>query len=243
MAVLGFACLAAMTTGTSAPPQLPVWVRIDKVYTSEHGSDTVLLKGVSRKITGTAYGPTDAVDVWFDGKLVAHVPVTGTKGNLSQWPVWQAKLPAMPAGFGHTVKVTSNSTSRSSYNASTGINFGTVLLCSGQSNMALNVGPCHFDADNGTAESLASSRYTGKISLLSSYRMQWQNVSNATLPHFSAVCWYTGKTYYEKFMDRTEPLGYVHARAHTIFLFLKDSVSSISRCNTTYYSHSYNSTS
>lgn len=212
MTAVVFACLAAMATGTSAPPQLPMWVRIDRLYTSEHGSDVVLLKGVSHKITGTAYN-TDAVDVWFDGKLVANVPVIGTEGNMSHWPVWQARLPPMPAGFGHMVNVTTNSTSRDSYNASTGINFGTVLLCSGQSNMMLNVGPCHFDADNGTAESLASSRFTGKISLLSTYRLQWQNVSNATLPHFSAVCWYTGKAYYEKFMDRTEPLGY--ARAHT----------------------------
>ena len=82
------ACLAAMATGASAPPQHPVWIRIDKVYTSEHGSDVVLLKGVSHKITGTAFGPTDAVDVWLDGKRVAHVPVTGTKGNMTHWPVW-----------------------------------------------------------------------------------------------------------------------------------------------------------
>lgn len=74
--------------------------------------------------------------------------------------------------------------------------------------MALNVGPGHFDADNGTAESLASSAFTGKISLLSSFRMEWQNVSNATLPAFSAVCWYTGKAYYQTHMaDGKEPLG------------------------------------
>jgi hypothetical protein len=179
------------------------------VYTSEHGkNNVVLLKDVPHIISGTAYGPTDAVDVWLDGKLVAHASVTGTKGNMTDWPVWQATLPSMPAGFGHTVNVTSNATSKISYNASTGINFGTVLLCSGQSNMALNVGPGHFDADNGTAESLASSAFTGKISLLSTFRMEWQNVSNATLPTFSAVCWYTGKAYYQTHMaDGTEPLG------------------------------------
>ena len=73
-------------------------------------------------------------------------------------------------------RTSANATSRVSYNASTGIHFGTVLLCGGQSNMALSVGPGHFDADNGTAESLASSAFTGKISLLSSFRMEWQNV-------------------------------------------------------------------
>jgi hypothetical protein len=82
--------------------------------------------------------------------------------------------------------------------------------------MALSVGPCHFDADNGTAESLASSKYTGKISLnfgvvggQKSALSQWVNVSNATLPEFSAVCWYTGKAYYEMMADHgeAEPLG------------------------------------
>ena len=34
------------------------------------------------------------------------------------------------------------------------------------------------------------------------------NRSNATLPAFSAVCWYTGKAYYQTYMaDGTEPLG------------------------------------
>jgi len=208
--VLAPLCCSAATAPPPEQPAPNVWVRIDKMYTSEHGNDVVLLKGVPHKISGTAYGPTDAVDVWLDGKLVARTPVTGTKGNMTDWPVWQAMLPPMPAGFGHTVNVTSathNATSRSSYNASTGIHFGTVLLCSGQSNMVLSVGPGHFDADNGTAESLASSAFTGKISLLSSYR-GWQNVSNTTLPAFSAVCWYTGKAYYNTHMaDGTEPLA------------------------------------
>ena len=169
----------------------------------------MLLKGVPHTISGTAYGPTDAVDVWLDGKLVAHAPVTGAKGTMADpWPVWRATLPSMPAGFGHTVNVTANATSRNSYNASTGLHFGTVLLCSGQSNMVLSVGPGHFDADNSTAESLASSAFSGKISLFSSYRMQWQNVSSTTLPAFSAVCWYAGKAYYQTHMaDGTEPLG------------------------------------
>lgn len=206
-------CLAvARCLAVGAVPEPGVWVRIDPVYTSDSGTDVVLLKDAPHIITGTAYGPADAVDVWLDGKFIARVQVTGAKGNMSKWPVWQATLPPMPPGFGHTVNITnSNATTRSSYNASTGINFGTVLLCSGQSNMALHVGPGHFTADNGTAESLASSAFTGKISILLPYiqRFQpWQAVSNATLPTFSAVCWYTGKNYWQKYMAHgAEPLG------------------------------------
>ena len=129
--IVAILALAAGATAAAAP-EPNIWVRIDKIYTSERGHDVVLLKDTSHKISGTAYGPTDAVDVWLDGRLVAHAAVIGAKGNMSAWPVWQAVLPPMPAGFGHTVSVTANSTSRSSYNATTGVNFGTVLLCSGE---------------------------------------------------------------------------------------------------------------
>ena len=73
--------------------------------------------------------------------------------------------------------------------------------------VAITVGPANFDADNGTAESSASFRYTGKISLL--YNGMWETVSNVSLPRFSAVCWYTGKNYFDAAMDSdsAEPLG------------------------------------
>lgn len=116
MVCISFAvCSALASRFAEAPPTMNVWVRVDKVYSSEHGNDVVLLKDQPHKISGTAYGPTDTVDVWLDGKLVAHVPVTGAKGNMTNWPVWQATLPPMPAGFGHVVNVTSsNASSRNS---------------------------------------------------------------------------------------------------------------------------------
>ena len=75
--------------------------------------------------------------------------------------------------------------------------------------VALTVGPGAFHADNGTAESLASSRYTGKISLL---RFEGTRppitASNSSLPGFSAVCWYTGRHFFDH-TDADTPLALI----------------------------------
>eukprot|EP00912_Choanoflagellata_sp_UC4_P001346 UC4_evm1s832 len=64
-----------------------------------------------------------------------------------------------------------------------------------------------FHADNGTAEDAASERYTGKISLLSANSM-WDSVTNKSLPSFSAVCWYSGRHYFDSLKVKV-PLGLV----------------------------------
>lgn len=78
-----------------------------------------------------------------------------------------------------------------------------------------------FSADNGTAEAMAATRYTGQIFIrddngpyspptepeagggpvLSNGRRapnQWSDVTNDTIGSFSAVCWYTGKELFER---------------------------------------------
>ena len=154
------------------------------------GGNVVLLQQQPNRISGTAMNiPDGVVDVWLDNRLVAG-DVKLQKPNASAPATWEAMLPAMPAGYNHTVMITATpSIGQAPLNVSVGINFGLVLLCSGQSNMALEVGPGHFSADNGAAEALASSRYTGRISLMTSYYPRWQTVSKDTLPRFSAVCW------------------------------------------------------
>ena len=167
---------------------------LDDFFNSDFGSrggNVVLLQDQPNRISGTAMNvPDGVVDVWLDNKLVAG-DVKLQRQNASAPATWETMLPAMPAGYNHTVMITATpSVGQSPLNVTVGINFGVVILCSGQSNMALMVGPGHFDADNATAEALASSRYTGRISLVYSYYPHWQTVNKDTLPRFSAVCWY-----------------------------------------------------
>ena len=166
--------------------------------------------------------PNTAVTLSLDDKVVAHANTTGgSEGNYT----WSARLPPMPKGKGQILQVESGG-----QRDVVTVSFGIVILCSGQSNMGMNVGPGKFVADNGTAESAASERYNGKISLrLDSgpygvapgpvdksearrNRGTWYSPSNATLPSFSAVCWYSGRALYDNHLEATDtPLGLIVA--------------------------------
>merc|ERR1712176_1673877 len=90
---------------------------------------------------------------------------------------------------------------------STAVSFGETLLCVGQSNMGMQVGPSEraFDADNATAENAASVLYTGKISLhsrvsrwqpargVNANSTTWYSVTPESIRTFSALCWLTGR--------------------------------------------------
>lgn len=149
------------------------------------------------------------------GKQVA-LSLDGVPSPAAQVPVgvdgrWVATLPPQAASFNRTLEI-SDGDSRSAVVAI--VSFGHVVLCSGQSNMAMAVGglgvfhkpnKTAFAADNGTAESAASGRFTGKIwyreDTNDTYvgpKRVWRPVSPATLPGFSAVCWYAGKSLFEQ---------------------------------------------
>lgn len=90
-----------------------------------------------------------------------------------------------------------------------------------------------FSADNGTAETAAAGRYEGKIFIRNdngpysppvtewnSPRLhaktpdQWTDVNNETLGDFSAVCWYAGKSLFERTLavkGVPTPLGLIEA--------------------------------
>ncbi len=166
--------------------------------------------------------PNTAITLSLDGKVVAHANTTGgSEGNYT----WSARLPPMPKSKGHILQVESGGQTDA-----VPVSFGIVILCSGQSNMGMNVGPGKFVADNGTAESAASERYAGKISLrLDSgpYGMRpgpvdksearrnrgtWYSPSNASLPSFSAICWYSGRALYDDHLEASDtPLGLIVA--------------------------------
>lgn len=187
VAFAAFFCVAA----DARPPRA---LSLDNFFDSDYaplGGNVVLLQQRPNRISGTAMNISDGVvNVWLDNKLVAG-DVKLRKPNASAPATWEAMLPAMPAGYNHTLTITATSPDhhQEPLNVSVGVNFGLVLLCSGQSNMVLHVGPFDFQADNGTAEAEASSRYTGRISLLKSASSRWRTVSKRTLPRFSAVCW------------------------------------------------------
>ena len=97
-----------------------------------------------------------------------------------------------------------------------GLTVGTGPFVSGRS------APLYgFHADNGTAESLASTKYTGKIQLKAmcgrptqrpgispKERTFWFPTNPDTLPYFSAVCWYTGKAVFERLGGKV-PIGLI----------------------------------
>jgi hypothetical protein len=109
--------------------------------------------------------------------------------------IWLTYLPPQAAGYGYEMEV-----SDSADDVTVGISFGEVILCAGQSNMGMQVGPSEraFDADNATAEAAAAGRYTGKIQLharTSRYvnATEWYDVTPESITSFSAVCWYAGR--------------------------------------------------
>ena len=128
--------------------------------------------GAARRPLGT--GATGAADcagttslaVSLDGVVVATAPIDAA-ANYS----WRATLPPHAATFRAQLVASCPAAS-----AALTVAFGDVLLCGGQSNMGMAVGdgafnstaggPAYgFHADNGTAESAAAGRFTGRISL------------------------------------------------------------------------------
>jgi hypothetical protein len=164
--------------------------------------------------------------VLLDGVDVAAAAVDAGTGR------WSATLPPQPPAFNQTLTVVAAADNdNASATASVRVHFGEVVLCSGQSNAGMKVGygaphtiPPHgfgpdkpsFSADNGTAETAHSGRYTGRIfvrhqnpqtasaaataargvGLLT--HNAWNDVGPNTLGDFEAVCWYAGVSLFEE---------------------------------------------
>lgn len=222
-------CSASGTVGAAPPrppspgpphppsPPLPGRLAFDNMFVG----GAVLQMNTEVAVWGWN-APNTAITLSLDGKVVAHAKSTGgSEGNYT----WSARLPPMPESKDHILQVESGG-----QKDAVPVSFGIVILCSGQSNMGMNVGPGKFVADNGTAESAASERYAGKISLrLDSgpygiapgpvdksearrNRGTWYSPSNASLPSFSAVCWYSGRALYDNHLEATgTPLGLIVA--------------------------------
>jgi len=119
---------------------------------------------------------------------VSSVPVNASG-------IWLTYMPPQSADYGYRLSV-----SDSHDQTIVGVSFGEVILCAGQSNMGMQVGPSEraFDADNATAESAAAGRCTGKIWLHARTSRHpnatmWYDVTPESITTFSAVCWYAGR--------------------------------------------------
>eukprot|EP00756_Hemistasia_phaeocysticola_P014060 Hpha_TRINITY_DN15321_c0_g1::TRINITY_DN15321_c0_g1_i1::g.89631::m.89631/K05970/SIAE; sialate O-acetylesterase len=177
------------------------------------GGTPVLASDEAVPLWGWARGVDKSVTVSLDGAKVATATVKSLgDGNYT----WITYLPPQRARYNATLVVESDGGAK----ATSTLAFGVVVLCSGQSNMGMAVGyraphtfyppgfgPANktsFSADNGTAENDNAHRYTGRIMIRTNngkYGLlrgnQWQAVTNESLGAFSAVCWYSGKNFYE----------------------------------------------
>eukprot|EP01043_Picozoa_sp_COSAG02_P030850 COSAG02_NODE_1989_length_10174_cov_12.502134_7_plen_332_part_00 len=145
-------------------------------------------------------------------------------GPVNTSGVWMLWLPPQPAAYNRSLTVID-----ASGQSTVVVSFGEAILCVGQSNMGMQVGPSvrGFDMDNATAENAASVRYTGKISLHARISQAtwaagstpsrdapqldsttWYPVTPTYIKNFSAVCWLTGRDLFES-MGGVVPVGLV----------------------------------
>ena len=181
--------------------------------------DGVLQHGEPTAVWGVGAQGGAAVVVTLHTQPPATVHTVANAGGS-----WSLQLPAQPVAWHVPLTALSDGAA-----ANTTVSFGKVVLCAGQSNMDMPVA-CHltnktacftpkpaFHADNGTAEVAAAGRYADKIfmqkAINSKYKHApaWQTASSGTgfqdYPGaFSAVCWYTGKSLFEKLGSDT-PVG------------------------------------
>lgn len=162
----------------------------------------VLQRGMEASVWGTSGAKSGTlVTLYVDGVKAVSAKVNAS-GN------WTAKLPRYKPAFDRTLTIHDGTS-----NVSVNVSFGDVILCSGQSNMGMPVGPnknSGFNADNATAESAASGRYNGKIWLMKPNKGGWFAPSPKALQTFSAICWYTGKILSE-YHHGNVPIGLIEA--------------------------------
>ena len=167
--------------------------------------------------------------VWGTAAVGAAVSVrrgdeTAVSAVTNSSGIWLLLLPPHPAQFNVTLTASLGTsltggavrnTARGATSVSVTVSFGEVLLCVGQSNMGMQVGPSErkFDADNATAEAAAAGRFTGRIQLFASggartANKAWYAVDPISIRNYSAVCWLTGRDLFTS-LGETVPVGLI----------------------------------
>ena len=125
----------------------------------------------------------------------------------------EAAAASASASTSASASASASTSASASASASVTVSFGEVLLCVGQSNMGMQVGPSErkFDADNATAEAAAAGRFSGRIQLFASggartRHKAWYAVDPVSIRNFSAVCWLTGRDLFTS-LGEAVPVG------------------------------------
>jgi sialate O-acetylesterase len=187
--------LCAMLCAAPALAQPPL---LDPVF-NDHA---VLQRDRAIPVWGTA-GPNADVTLSFaGGTATAHADASGS---------WRTNLPALPAGGPYQLKAESGGRTQTVED----VLVGDVWLCSGQSNMVLQVKRT-LDADSeidGTHEStirMLTVSQTASVTPLSTLPKldEWKPASPATVGEFSATCFYFARALQKSVHV---PLGLINA--------------------------------
>ena len=172
---LAAALLFLAGAGEAAPTLNPIF--------SDHG---VLQRGRPIPVWGTA-APGEQVSV--------SLGPAAASATADRAGAWRVTLPAMPAGGPLTLTARSASGSASASD----LLVGDVWLCSGQSNMELQVSRA-LNSYNDTQSSadpqlriLTIPRRTATAPLASVPGLRWQAAAPATIGEFSAACYYMAR--------------------------------------------------
>ncbi|MCM8536464.1 MAG: sialate O-acetylesterase [Lentisphaeraceae bacterium] len=156
----------------------------DVTLTSLYSDNAVIQRHAPVKIWGWA-SPSEKVTVTFVGKKLATK--TDSKGN------WSVVFPAQKAGGPHSMTVTGKNTIQRK-----NLLFGEVWVCSGQSNMQMNVG----QAVDGDIEVLLAKDTDLRVLTVTNAGEQtpqkdvdggWEMATGGQLKNFSAVGYYYGR--------------------------------------------------
>jgi len=158
------------------------------------------------------------IPVW--GKAVANTPVTVTMSTGESAATaadangdWTATLPAMSASTNGAVTMTVTSGSRELQ--VTNVLVGDVWLCSGQSNMAFDLGSSDDSATEIAAATYPNLRHVNTPATKGTSpwddldaRAVWQECTPTVAGNFSAIAYYFGK---ELMLDQNIPIGLINS--------------------------------
>jgi sialate O-acetylesterase len=194
------------------------------------GDGMVLQRNVPANIWGWAPAESTVFGSLYNSETNASTLINITSDATGFWVLLFPPQPASPHSYSITVSTAMIEPLCNLYaydcNGATatlsGVAFGDVIFCSGQSNMQVNVAFAFNSSQElqlandysiisvfQSAASVASK--SGPLDQLVTVQIPWSPASNTSLPTFSATCWYSGKSIVDGRVgaDRDVPLGLV----------------------------------